>query len=218
MIKTMLDIKRIFTLLFLTAFLTMTVTDAHALTPAQKKEVISKINASAAAIKSMSCSFTQTKNLKMLSDKMVSTGKLYYSKPNRLRWEYTSPYRYMFILNGSKVFTGSISRKNIIDANTNKVYREVSRIMMSAITGQALSNTSDFTADIEGTKSEWTVTLMPKKKELKHVFKQLRLVFNKKTSMISAIKIYEKNGDFTDITLSHISTDKPINESVFAIP
>jgi len=214
----MLDIKRIFTLLFLSAFLTMTVPDACALTPAQKKEAISKINASAAAIKNMSCSFTQTKNLKMLSDKMVSTGKLYYSKPNRLRWEYTSPYRYMFILNGSKVFTGNSSRKNVIDANTNKVYREVSRIMMNAITGQVLSNTSDFTADIEDTYSTWTVTLMPKKKELKHVFKKLQLIFNKKTNMISAIKIYEKNGDSTDITLSGISTDKTINESIFAIP
>ncbi len=215
----MINIKRIFILLFLAALQTVTVPDVcAALSPAQKKEVISRINASASAIKRMSCSFTQTKNLKMLSDKMVSSGRLYYSKPNRLRWEYTSPYRYKFIFNGSKVFTGSDSKKNVIDANTNKVYREVSRIMMSAITGQALSNTSDFTADIEDARSAWVVTLLPKKKELKHVFKKLQLVFNRKTNMISTIKIYEKNGDTTDITLSDISTDKTINESVFAIP
>lgn len=193
-------------------------TPASAMTPAQKKEAIDRISASAAKVKSMKCSFTQTKNLSMLADKVTSSGVLIYSSPGRLRWEYTSPYKYLFIFNGEKAHIGSRSKKETVDVRKNKVYREMARIMMSTITGQALSGSSDFICDIAGTPASWIVTMTPKKKELKLIFKKIELTFNRHDSTVSGIKIYEKNGDTTDLKFSDISINPAINETVFAIP
>ncbi len=77
------------------------------MTQTQTQDVIKKINTTAAELKSMSCTFVQTKNLSMLNDKMVSKGQMYYSQPNKLRWEYTSPYNYIFIFNETKVYVGN---------------------------------------------------------------------------------------------------------------
>ena len=191
---------------------------ASAITEQQKKDVISKINNASTSIQSMSASFTQTKFLSMLSDKMVSSGKVYYSKSDKLRWEYTSPYQYLFIFNGSKVYVGNKSKKNVIDTNTNKVFKEIARIMMSTVTGTALSNTSDFSISLSESSNQWVITLVPKKKELKSMFSKVILYFNKTSYIVSEINIYEKNGDRTNIKFSGLTTNKKIDATLFSIP
>ena len=185
---------------------------------AQQKEVIAKINKATSGLKSMSCSFTQTKHLSMLSDKMVSEGKMNYKQPNKLRWEYTSPYQYLFIFNGTKVYVGNKSRKDVIDTNSNKLFKEVARIMMSTVTGTALSNAADFSVSVEDGKTLWNVTLIPKKKEMRKMFTRIILSFSKSDLMISEINLHEKNNDRTNIRLRNIKTNIAINENLFAIP
>ena len=191
---------------------------AAPMTAKQKQDVIGRINQAASGLKSMSCNFTQTKFLSLLSDKMVSHGKMYYKQPNKLRWEYTNPYQYLFIFNGAKVYVGNKSRKDVIDTNTNKVFKEVARIMMSTVTGTALSNSSDFSIDVADGKTQWQITLVPKKKEMKKMFAKIVLFFNKSNLMISEINIYEKNNDRTNIKLNNIKTNGVVNETLFAIP
>lgn len=191
---------------------------ATPLTAQQKQDVIGRINKAASGLKSMSCSFTQTKYLSLLSDKMVSEGKMNYKQPNKLRWEYTTPYQYLFIFNGTKVYVGSKSRKDVIDTNTNKVFKEVARIMMSTVTGTALSNSSDFSIDVADGTTQWQITLVPKKKELKKMFSKIVLLFTKSNLMIAEINIYEKNNDRTNIKLKNIKTNGAVNETLFAIP
>jgi len=191
---------------------------AAGLTTQQKQDVVSRINKTAAGLKSMNCTFTQTKYLSLLSDKMVSEGKMYYKQPNKLRWEYTSPYQYLLVFNGSKVYVGNKARKDVIDTQTNKIFKEVARIMMSTVTGTALSNTTDFTIDVAEEKTLLRVTLTPKKKDMKKMFSKIELLFKQSNLMITEINIYEKNNDRTNIKLKNITTNGTINETLFAIP
>lgn len=189
-----------------------------AMTEQQKQDVITKLNQTSASIQTMSADFSQTKYLSMLSDKMVSDGKIYYSKSDKLRWEYTSPYQYLFIFNGTKVYVGNNSKQNIIDTNTNKVFKEIARIMMNTVTGTALSNNGDFETALSEDNNQWIVTLTPKKKELKSMFTKVVLYFNKKSNIVSEINIFEKNGDRTNIKFSGIQTNKSIDATLFNIP
>lgn len=191
---------------------------AAGLTDKQKTDIINNINAKAASLKTMSCSFVQTKHLSLLSDKMVSDGKMYFKQPDKLRWEYTTPYSYMFIFNNTKVYVGGNKRSSVIDTNTNKMFREVARIMMNTVTGKVLSNASDFVVDVENNGTVWTVVLIPRKKDLKQMFPKIVLTFAKSNYMISEIDMYEKNGDRTNIKLKKIDTDSAVNETLFVIP
>ncbi len=184
----------------------------------QEQTVIAQINKTVGTLRSMSCSFTQTKHLSLLSDKMVSEGKMYYSRPNKLRWEYTKPYQYLFLFNGRKVYVGNKSRKDVIDTNSNRIFKEVARLMMGTVTGTALSNQTDFSISIEDGKTAWNVTLTPKKKEIKKMFSKIMMAFNKSDMMISEINIFEKNGDRTNIKMSNVKINGTINEALFTIP
>ena len=68
-----------------------------------ESQIKTLINNAASRMQSMTCDFVQTKHLKLLNDKMVSRGKMYYQQRDKLRWEYVSPYQYTFIINGSQV-------------------------------------------------------------------------------------------------------------------
>lgn len=209
--------KKILTIITLILGL-LTSANAANLTAAQQEEVISKINTAASNLKSMTCTFVQTKHLSLLSDKMVSKGVMQYKQPNKLNWQYTSPYDYRFIFNGTKVYVGNKSKKDVIDTNTNKMFKEIARIMMNTVTGKALSNKNDFTVSVAADKNTWTVTLIPKKKELKSMFAKIQLVFTQTNIMISEINIFEKNNDRTNIKLSNIVKNGTVKDSYFAIP
>src|SRR5574344_598067 len=92
------------------------------LSPARKQEMINKICQVSGAMKTLQCDFTQVKQLPMLNDKMVSKGKMYYKQSSLLRWEYISPYKYIFIMNGTNVYIKSAKKKSVIDTRSNKLF------------------------------------------------------------------------------------------------
>lgn len=181
------------------------------------QQIIDKINTAASKLTTMQCDFVQTKRVKLLNDRMISKGKMYYSQPNKLRWEYTSPYTYTFILSGNKVTLKKGGKDNVIDVNQNKMFREIVNIMMNSVVGKCLSDRKSFKTMVKDIPSEWVATLTPQSKELKQMFTKIILHFNKQKSVIVKVEMFEKNGDTTSIVLENIVTNKRINESVYSI-
>ena len=72
---------------------------------ARQRQLIERINRSAAGITTLECRFTQVKTLRFLNDKMTSSGRmLFMADGRRLRWEYQQPYQYTLVINGEKVY------------------------------------------------------------------------------------------------------------------
>jgi outer membrane lipoprotein carrier protein len=180
-------------------------------------QVIKQINSVASSMKSMQCDFVQTKQIKLLNDKMVSKGKMYYQQSDKLRWEYTSPYAYTFVLNGSKVMINKGRRNDVINVNQSKFFGEIARIMMNSVVGKCLTDTKDFKTSITITSTEYVATLLPQQKQMRQMFQKIVLHFNKKQKTVSKVELVEKKGDTTIIELKNIKTNAAINASVFQI-
>ena len=180
-------------------------------------KVIQQINAVASKMRTMQCDFVQTKHMKMLNDKMVSHGKMYYQQSDKLRWEYTSPYTYTFVLNGSKVLLSKGKRNDVINVNQSKFFKEIARIMMNSVVGKCLSDKKDFRTSIATTNAEWIATLVPQRKEMKQMFQKIVLHFNKSRKMVSTVELVEKKGDRTIIQLTNVKTNSSINAKVFSV-
>ncbi|MBQ9584435.1 MAG: outer membrane lipoprotein carrier protein LolA [Muribaculaceae bacterium] len=186
-------------------------------TAAESKSMIQKINSMAASIKTISCSFTQEKSMSMLNDKMTSRGVMYYTNAGKLRWEYTSPYSYIFVINNNKVTMKSGNKKSTVDMSSNKLFQAIARIMVSSVTGKSLSNSRDFDVTMYCYEQHWTAHLVPKEANMKKMFKYIRLFFNTSHTMVFKVEIVEKNGDTTTIRLKNIETNKQINNSKFSV-
>ena len=64
------------------------------------------------ATQSIQCTFMQEKNLSMLSDKIVSTGKFWFKRENKVRMEYEKPSYYLLVINGSNIKTKDGQKEN----------------------------------------------------------------------------------------------------------
>lgn len=180
-------------------------------------KVKQQINAVASKMKTMQCDFVQTKYLKMLNDKMVSRGKMYYQQSNKLRWEYTSPYTYTFVLNGSRVLISKGKRNDVINVNQSKFFKEIARIMMNSVVGKCLTDSKDFKVSLAGSSAEYVATLYPQQKQMKQMFQKIILHFNKQKSTVFKVELIEKKGDRTIIELKNVKNNVPINAKVFGI-
>ena len=181
------------------------------------QRIISQINSEAAKLSTMQCNFTQTKTVKLLNEKMVSKGRMYYQQPNKLRWEYTTPYTYTFILNDAKVSLKKDNRNDVIDINQNKMFREIANIMMNSIVGKCLTDKKSFKTTVKDAGAEWIATLVPQSKELKHMFTAIVLHFNKEKAVVVKVEMFEKNGDTTVIVLNDIIKNKKIDAKTFTL-
>ena len=197
-----------------TASLAQAMRDA---TAAETKSMIETINRKSASIKTISCSFTQEKKMSMLNDKLVSRGVMYYSNAGKLRWEYTSPYSYILVINNNTVTMKSGSRKSTVDMSTSKLFQAIARIMAGSVTGKSLSNNRDFNVKMYCYNEYWAADLEPKEANMKKMFKYIRLYFNTTHTLVYKVEIVEKNGDVTTIKLNNIETNKQISNSKFTV-
>lgn len=204
--------KIIFTLLLM--LLSVTASFSQNYTQAQVRQ---RINSVAAHTNSMTCDFVQTKTLHMLKSKVVSCGNMYYCKPNKLRWEYTSPYHYIFILNGQTVWLKNSKGDSKINVAQSKMFKEITRIMMSSVLGTCVSNNRDFNVSLQGRGNSWYAVMTPKRNPMKQMFSQIVVYFDMAKSMVSSVKMVEKNDDATVITLKNIRTNTPVNAKVFSL-
>lgn len=185
--------------------------------PAQSKAMIARINRAAASIKTATCTFVQTKTMSFLNDKMVSRGHMYYTSAGQLRWEYTSPYSYIFVVNNGRVTMKSGKRTTQVNASSSSVFQSIARIMMSSVTGKSLSNNRDFKVGMYLDGGNYVAQLTPKTGKMKKMFKLISLHFNAARSMVSRVVMTERNGDNTIIDLKHVKTNSYINGSVFTV-
>ncbi len=189
-------------------------TNAQNYTVAQVRQ---RINAATSRMSTMTCDFVQTKSLRMLKRKVVSHGKMYYGKPDKLRWEYTSPYHYTFILNGQTVRMKNSRGDNSVNVQQSKMFKEITRIMMGSVLGTCVSNNKDFNVSIHGQGNNWQAVMTPRRNPLKQMFSTITVYFDMRRSLVSSVKMTERNGDTTLITLKNIRTNTPIDAKVFSL-
>lgn len=202
--------KRLFTILLALLAPVMSLAQSEA-------QIIEKINAASSKIESLECDFVQTKQLKILNNSLISKGKMYYSKPNMLRWEYTSPYNYIFIMNQHQILLKNSSRADVIDVNQNKIFKDISRLMMNSIMGDLLKDNASFEISIAPTKGGYTATLLPIKREIKQMWTKLVLFFDEVSLGVERVEMHEKTGDSTIITLTNVKMNKAIEHSLFNV-
>lgn len=182
-----------------------------------EEQIKQKVNQTASAMKTMQCDFVQTKHLKMLNNDFESHGKMYYQQSNKLRWEYTSPYSYTFILNNDQVLLKNKQRNDLIDVKQNKLFKEIVRIMMSSVIGNCLTDDKNYKVSVAAIGNEWVATLLPQRKDMKQMFPKLILHFNAKKSVVNNVELYDKNGEKTIIELKNIRINETIPSNMFAI-
>ena len=203
--------------ILLTCLSALSVMGQTKLTSEQEKQVLAKMDQSSKALRSLQCDFIQSKRMKILSKEMQSKGILYFKKPDKIRWQYTSPYDYTFIMNGDKVQIKSAKSTKNIDIQGNKIFRQITTIILNTVTGGGIMNSADFNVELYKSGDIYFAKMLPKKKEVKQVYSSIEVYFNSALTMVETIKMVEKSGEYTVVKLVAPKINATISESVFKV-
>ena len=177
----------------------------------------SKIDKVSETINTLQCSFIQNKEISVLEESVISKGKLLFKKQNKLCWEYKSPYYYLFILNGEKVFIKNETSINQFDTKSNALFKEISLLLLNSISGTGMIDPEKFVVSFFENSESLLVKLAPKNKTIKSILSSISLYFDKGSFLVSKIELTEASGDITTIVFSEVKLNQTINDELFIV-
>lgn len=175
-----------------------------------------KMEAQSKLINSIESDFTQEKYLSVMSENITTKGHFLFKKVNMLRWEYTSPYSYLIVINKDKMFIKDNGKINKYDINSNKMFKSINEMMVATVQGNLLNN-KDYKANFfEGDKF-YLIELSPVQKATKEFLKTIQLYINKTDYAVEKVKMIEPSEDYTSIDFTNRKTNQAIGDEKFIV-
>lgn len=164
---------------------------------------------------SIQCDFVQEKNLSMLSDKIISKGKFWFKKDNKVRMEYLQPSYYLLVINGKDIRIKDAQKENKVSGKNNKLFEQINKITVDCVRGTVLDN-ADFSTKAAENSQYYRLELTPVNKVMKEYFQTIVLLVDKQDYSVSKITMAEQSGDDTTISFLHKQLNTNIPDAVFS--
>ena len=170
----------------------------------QEEDAVAVIIGAGDATRSLEADFRQTRRSSLMNGDLVSKGHMSYAKPDKLKWEYTEPDSFAFILDGNRVMTEKDGQLQQGSNAQDKIFRDITKLIMNTVTGTALRNGKDFSVSVETCGRMWIVRLVPARKDLERLLPGMTLHYDRDLKSVVRVEMDEKNGDSTVIEFSDI--------------
>lgn len=184
-------------------------------------EVLDEIDARQKNMKSMEASFVQTKELALLAEPEISTGRFAYEKPNRVIWEYQTPDRVSMLINDGVMTTWYPKLKRAERVEVKDFEDRIFRYM-AAGTGalRELTGYFDFRFIERKGSDDWILELTPNSSMVRKRVRKITVWIDQADYFTSAFEWIEGDGDLTRYEFHDVkfNPDLPADRFVLAIP
>ncbi len=176
----------------------------------KKFEAISK------TIVTIQSSFSQEKNLSVISEVVKSKGKFYFKKENLLRWQYDKPYSYVIVFNGDNILIKDSKKSKVLNTQSNDMFRKIAEIMSMSLQGNVL-NSKEFKIAFFENESQFLLKLFPQNKNMASFLKTINMHISKKDYSVVKLELAEPSGDYTKIEFIDRKVNETISDEKFSI-
>ena len=172
--------------------------DLKVLSEPDAQKAAAAINSANAGVKSLQADFMQVKEMSIVKEKMVSSGKMYF-QDGSLRWEYLKPSKSVFVTDKDQM-------------KSNRMFRSMAGLMAGSVTGINLNDPS-FKVTMYSPGKGYVAELVPLKREMKQMFTKIRLFFGA-DNRVRQVELEESQGR-TVITLSNVKYNVSLDPGLF---
>ncbi|MGL1933220.1 MAG: outer membrane lipoprotein carrier protein LolA [Desulfotalea sp.] len=185
--------------------------------PLYATDLLGKISIANKEIKSSSMDFTQETSTIFFKTPIVSKGKLYLIRPDKLRWEYIDPAISGFIINGNTglQWNEKFETKQIESSQLSPILRVIAGQILLWLNLDEESLSINFTIT---QKDYLSLQLIPIEASMQEFISVITLSFTDLDYLIKEIVIEEKSGGTTVISMQNISVNKPFLVGKFTKP
>jgi outer membrane lipoprotein carrier protein len=179
---------------------------APASTPSVE-QILGELGSASKGLKQLDGEFTQRNRLKLFKQELVSKGRLSFSAPRKVRWEYTSPDPSTLILDGNTAtLTAPGTAPRTFDLEKDATMRAVFDQLLLVIGPGALDRAKDdYDLTSSGTVAAPTLLLTPKSASpIAKAFRRIELRLDGKSWLLRSILLVEQNGDEKEIVFTSL--------------
>lgn len=176
---------------------------------ADVETVKAKLENAATRTNDIFAEFVQEKNLSVLEEVIVSKGTFHFKKENKVRWSYTSPFKYLIVINGQKMYINDEGKEKEYDVKSNKMFREINKVVVGTVQGNLFKN-ADYKSEFFENAGFYLVKMVPADAKMREFLQEINLYFDKKDLSVSRLKMMEQGGDFTVVNF----TGKKLNAGI----
>jgi outer membrane lipoprotein-sorting protein len=184
--------------------------------PDSSAAIFSSLERTAGVARTLSSDFVQEKHLSMFKTVLISKGRFYFSKPDLLRWELTTPVASGFILKGEK---GRRWHERTGQSESFQISQEP---VMKLVSEQLFAWAK---ADFQWLKKEYRISVLaespvalrlePRSAVTAGFLHHLLINFSSDGRYVRSVELHEKDGDYTRIKFVNASVNKPLQADLF---
>ncbi|MBC2712346.1 MAG: outer membrane lipoprotein carrier protein LolA [Desulfosarcina sp.] len=159
------------------------------------------IRAAAGNVDAISADFVQEKHLPILARPLVSKGRLFYRRPDSLRWEYTSPVKSVLLMHDGDARRFVQSDQGLVEDASVRL--QAMQFVMPEISGWLGGRFQDnplFDASLHGTNK---ILLVPKDAGMARFIQRIELFMSDRPGVIEKVMIFESEDAFTRMVFSN---------------
>jgi outer membrane lipoprotein-sorting protein len=162
--------------------------------------VLEDLHHKMSALNSVYFEFTQERHLKLFAEPLKSEGVLLIARPDKIRWETTSPFQSILMGNHESVaqFEKEDGQWKKLKLGFPQMMRRVMEQMSLMHQGKMDALTADFNVSV-ATGAVAVVTLKPKDESIRSVLSSLEIHMTPEFSTTREVVMNEPNGDLTRI-------------------
>jgi len=186
--------------------------------PAQVSEgdVFSRISLSVKKVHTMSSAFEQERRTAMLKAAMISKGRFFFAKPDKIRWETIDPSLAGFSVNGqeAKRWQGTSESPEKITLSEAPFLQVLIQQIVAWTSADfaSLKDRYDLTVISEDPVTLGLIPLMAGERDY---VSQVTLVFSPDLTYVTSVRIQEKKGDEIVIRFFNAVINEPIADEKF---
>ena len=179
--------------------------------------IIEKIREVNAQYTALTSNFKQIKHLPYLKEKVVSAGKFFYTKPDRLAMKYLEPAGDMMLINGDKFFMSAAGKISKTTAKANAKMRKLKSILSACLQGDVKQ--MEYAAITCTEHPEYySVAVELEGKGKGGTVKKVTVDYDRNDFTPLNLKIEEADGTYSLYELSAKEVNQPLAEDVFKVP
>jgi outer membrane lipoprotein-sorting protein len=179
-------------------------------------EVLANFDRVQQSILTLSADFTETTKSTLLKDEIVARGKVFLTKPNSVRWEYSAPEEMRFVIANDE-YTGYFPLRHRAEKrNVQRYGEQLFRFLGIGQASDELAKFYDIRLDREGSNAnEIRLILDPKKKRVRKRMESVSFWIDAKTYLPVRVRYVSSSGSTRVIEFGKVDVNPDIAMAMY---
>jgi len=184
--------------------------------PTKNLSLIEQYELGKASIKDLSANFIQKKIFTLFEEETLSSGKVYYQKPQQVIWSYEKPSQTKTLMKGDKAWAffpdaQQIQQVSIGGASADRIFQ----ILGLGNSKNKLEDSFLIKTLSDQKEGSYQFILTPQDKTLTPFYTEITLHLSQDNFFPNHIILKETSGDITEIMFSKTKINSGLNSSLF---